>query len=162
MTAKTAARVKDIEPILSTPVDLEVAGIKCRVRHLKTRELFAFLGVFTQSLGTGVSAALNDMKDKSPEEVSGDVMGLVLVCAPLAIDPMISLIKTLVEPVDDEQALELYQQLDNPEIEDMLLIVDTVLENEKDNLASIMGKVRMYMTKWKGTVAAVRGLKPST
>jgi hypothetical protein len=148
MTAKTAAPVKDLETILAPPVIVELQGHQVAVQHMKTREFFSFLGIFTSTLGGGAAQALSELKDKEGEEIQGEILGLVLVCLPLAVDPVLKLVKDITRPVDPEDAHWLMEYLDNPEMEDLMAVVDAVIENEKDNLSELVGKARMYFTKW--------------
>lgn len=153
---------KDLEIILPDPVDLTVGGVRCEVQHLKTREFFMLMGIVTGTLG---GDALKGLDFSSPDVLKGEVVGAVLVALPYAMDDFLSLTKRVVTPVDRADAQVLAKAMDNPEIEEMMAVVDAIIENEGDNIWELWGKGRAYLAKWQEKFKngpSDLGRKPST
>lgn len=168
MTAKTAttrktARKPDLDVILPQNVQMELNGIKCEVKRLKAREFFQLIGIVTNTLGANAAEIFGRMEEKKDDDDFGaELVGVILVAVPLAMEPFLRLVRDIVEPLDKADTDELDEYLWNPEPGDVLDIIDGVLENEKDNLQSLVGKGRAYLSKWSKMVTAARGQKSST
>lgn len=175
MTAVTAARrtrkraetppdVPDLEVILPVPGECVLDGMECKVKPLKTREFFALMGIITTGLG---GSALQDLSAENSEELQGEIIGAVLVALPISVEPFLTLVKDIVEPVRKEDAQRLRMYLDNPAPEDLLNVIDAVIYNERDNLWSLVGKGKAYLARWQKTFSKTerlrdRGHAPST
>lgn len=172
MTAKTASARRtratkpedevDLEAILPNEQTVVLDGIECRVRHLKAREFFQLMGVVTSTLGPEAGTLFSQMGDADKEEFSGHLLGVVVATVPHAIDPLLRVLANLVEPLDGELEHDVREYMKNPEVEDLFPIVDAVIENEKDNIWSLVGKAKTYLGKWKNVVAQGRGRPRST
>jgi hypothetical protein len=161
MTATTAEKRKreelpDLEVILPPPGTCVLDGMECRVKPLKTREFFAVMGIITTGLGGG---ALQDMSAENADELRGEIVGAVLVALPVAVEPFLALVKDITEPVRKEDAVALRQYLDNPAPEDLLVVIDCVIDNEKDNVWSLVGKAKAYLARWQKTFSKTERLR---
>ena len=166
MTATTAAapvtepeddetEAKDLETILPPPGEVEIDGVKCTVRRLKAREFFMVMGVLTNGLGPNLAEV---RWEGDSEEIQGMLMGAFLLAIPNAADDVIRLCQHLVEPQGDKkenQRIRLY--MENPEVEDLLPVIDALIENEADSIRSLVGKAQAYLTRWRATINRVTG-----
>lgn len=148
-----AAEPEDLEvilPDLSEPVTL--GGIQARVRRLKTREFAALLKIITTGLGGALSTIRVDLA--SPATAARDFGALLMLAVPNAIEEMINFLAVVCEPVDenDRPALAKYLR-DNPDIEDLMVVVERVAEQERDEIRMLGGKAQSMWTRlgnWYG------------
>ena len=157
MTAVTAApsdeiveepeKKPDLEVILPEPGKVTIDGVECTVRHLKAREFFMLMRVLTQGVGPNLMQIR--FQGKTDEDMAGMVTGILLMAIPEALDDFMDLVQHLVEPVDVANRSKVKAALENPEIEELLPIVDALILNEKDNFAALLGKGRAYLARWQ-------------
>jgi hypothetical protein len=164
-TAETAwtAPEGDAELIVPEPELTEVGGIEVTIRHLKTREFLQVMGIITRGLGP--AAAQLQTENATPEEMGALMAAALMQSLPASPEEFIRLLKMIVEPVDQNRRVELMTYLNNPEIEDLLPIIDKVIENEVDNFVTLVGKARAYMARWKKMYSGRRSVlspEPST
>lgn len=150
MTAETAEPEDDLEVILPSPTDLRVAGIECQLRRLKAREFFQLMAVLTNGMGPALSQMKLSTDDQ--EEFAGAMIGAFMVALPNAVDDFILLCDMIVIPKYDEDQGKLKEAMRNPELDDLMHIVDCVIYNEQDDLYQLLGKARAYLGRWKNTV----------
>lgn len=140
MTAETAdtqlvepTELEEIAQIVSSRIVVD--GIECEVGRLKTREFFVLMRILTRGLG-GRLADLFDA-DARPEDNAGRFIGALLVSIPEAETDFILLVKRMVQAVDPDQADALRVALDNPGLETLLAIAETVAMQEAGELTRL-------------------------
>lgn len=162
MTAETAevaveeeVKKPDLEVILGVPGELTIAGIDCYVKRIKTREFFELMGVITTGMGGNIAQLGFDTDNQ--QEFGAQLVAALFVSLPNAVDPFLRLVRNIVKPQDDQDARELREILENPELEDMMAIADCVIAQEQDSLWELVGKARAYAGRWKTTVSQSKG-----
>lgn len=143
---------KDIDTIVSedTPVTL-LSGFKISVERLKTRALMTLLKILTR----GASSVLGELRldaDMDPAEFTGNLIGAVLLAIPEAEDETIEFINRMVTPAElktgsrlsktdlifnDELEERLRDELDDPELEDLVTIVTEIVTIEAPHILAL-------------------------
>ncbi len=156
MTAQTATQEapdEDLEVILPPPGKVVIDGVECEVRHLRAREFFKLMGIVTNGIGPGLAQFRWNMDNR--EEMTGQLMAVLVMAIPEQLDQFLDLVASIVEPkgsVGENRRIR--ERLENPEIEDLLPIADAIITNERDNIWSLVGKARAYLERWKTTFAS--------
>lgn len=146
MTAKqTPEKTPDMEVILPTPTDFEVEGIPVVVNRLRSREFLTLMRVLTKGLGPGIANIRFNGDD--PDEMKGQFIGLFVLAIPAAIDEFGQFLLTIVQPKDGAQRGALTKAMQNPEFDVLIDVITIVLEQEKDDLFSLVGKARAALSK---------------
>jgi hypothetical protein len=152
MTAKTAKNstetAPDLSVILPDRVEIEIAGVKCHVRHLKMREFFRVMGIVTNGIGPAVTQIRwNDAED--PEQMGAIMLSAFIMALPNQADEFIVLMRDMIEPVGGpEEMRKVHAHLLNPEVDDLFPVIDAIITNERENVYQLLGKARAYFTKW--------------
>jgi len=151
------APAEDLSVIVPPTGRLTIADIECEVGRLKTREFLALLQILTNGIGPG----LKDVKldTSSPEDAAKDLAALLLVALPNAIDEFIVFVQTVVRPIQKSQTGELRKALENPEIDDLLAVAETIIRQEIDDLQQLVGKAQAM---WSRTAALFQARRPPT
>lgn len=139
----------DLEVISPSTGELTIRGIKCRVNRLKTREILLLLRVFTRTFGENIGELGINLDDED-DETASRLAGILIVAIPEGIEEFIDLFAGLVEPVgklNDAQRRELDEELRNPDPDVAVEVIDIIVEQEKDDLKSLLGKVRALWSK---------------
>jgi hypothetical protein len=174
VTAKT--EVNDLNVIAPDEETIDIAGIRCRVRRVRLRELMLLARVIT----AGVGSNLADIDLGEGEEFQSRMMALLVMAVPEAGDELVDLFRALIEPADkltDAQTRELQRELANPDPTEALGVVEILARQEKDTFPLLMGKARQVFgavsalyrtgqkadsTKTAGTGRRTRGAARST
>jgi hypothetical protein len=164
----------DVDILNETPTDVELEdGRIVVVQRLKTRQLFKLLKIVTAG---GVAGSLSGLSLPGPDEDTSDfanqLMAIVAFSIPEAEDEAIEFIQSMVLPKGtnltpkskaDRQAnqdlfddLEIY--LANPEIEDTISIIETIIRTESKDIQRL-GK--RLMSTFKVTRGSTPAEKPS-
>jgi hypothetical protein len=131
-----------------------VSGTKVRILSLRMRQLFKLLRIITRGgavyLPTLRDALASAGDDDSAEILGTQLMSIAVFALPEAENEAIEFIHSVVDIVDpmpgaDKQAREfnnskrslLLAELDNPEIEDLLTIIEAVVNQEKSDLMAL-------------------------
>lgn len=161
MTAQTASQLEeteattnDVEEILQTPKALEVNGIKVEVRRLKTREFFSLMRILVQGAGGNL---VRVFAEEDPNVMAGQLAGMLIGAIPNAEFEFMRFLNMMVEPVDEKDAEKLKSYLENPEIDDLLVIAQTIVESEAGEFAKL-GKAARSWWETQGK-AALGGTK---
>ncbi len=141
-------------------------GTRVEVKPLRTREFFKFLRIITR----GARPAMVDLslfnlgEDVDISEFTGKLLGTMLLSIPEAEDEAVDFINAMVQPVglierprglklsklDNERNMELwtrvYTDLDNPELDDTVSIIETVVKAEAADIQAL-GKRLVAMFK---------------
>lgn len=135
----------DLEPIMPTERRIDVAGMPCKVRRLKTREFLSLINVLTSGLGPALTDVSLDFTD--PDAVARDMSALMLLAVPNAVDEFTVFLRSVVDPIDaDDRGKVAAYLMDNPDIDVLLDIFEIVASQEKDDLATLAGKAQAM---WK-------------
>lgn len=147
-TETTNAPVPDIDVILlPTPETLEIDGIPAKVNRLKSREFLTLIRVMTKGLGPGI----RDVRFTGSEEEMGVQMTALLILAiPSAIDEFGQFLLSVVDAKDPSDRGRLHDAMVNPDIEVLLNVITILVEQEKDDFASLVGKARAALAKIQG------------
>lgn len=151
---------KDVQVIVPPASDkLVVDGHECRVRRLKTREFLSLMNVLTSGLGGALTDVSVDLSDE--DAVARDLTALFLMAIPRATDEFTVFLRQIVEPIDPDQRAAVGRYLmDNPDLDEMLDIFETVAVQEKDDLVVLAGKAQAM---WKRLATLYAGPKgPAT
>ena len=141
----------------NTVVELE-SGLKVEIQDLKTRQFFKLLRIVTRGTGSFL-ADLSLNSGDSQDEFVGKLVAMVLFAIPEAEDEAIDFILSMVEPIglrsgrklsNEDKAHnqtitnELYAELYNPELGDLVTIIETIVRREAADIQSL-GKRLMKM-----------------
>ena len=142
---------------LSNIVELS-DGTKVELQALKTRQFFKLLRIVTHS----TSSLLGDFRltdTESSEEFVGKLMGLILFAIPESEDETVDFLFSMLEPVgmhsgrkltkeqeaeNEALATHLVEVLYNPELEDLVTIIEAIVRREASDIQSL-GKRLMGM-----------------
>jgi hypothetical protein len=153
------APAKDIEVILPESDLVELStGFQVRILPLKSRQFFKLLRIITHGAG-GLLMNLNFSSGDSPEQFGAKLVALVGYAIPDAEDEVIEFLLSITEPdgmksgrnlnkqdreKNRELAEELVEELDNPELEDLITIIEAIVSREAQDLQAL-GKRLMSM-----------------
>jgi len=155
----TAREKKDVEVIINEGDVVELStGFKVRILPLKSRQFFKLLRIITHGAG-GLLMNLNFSGDDTPEQFGSKLIALVGYAIPDAEDEVIEFLLSITEAEGtksgrklskEEKAAnlelteQLIEELDNPELEDMVTLVETIVSREANDLQAL-GKRLMSM-----------------
>jgi hypothetical protein len=134
-------------------------GTEVVIQPLKTRQFFKLLRIITHG-GAGMIPQMRFSGDMDDQELAGQLIGLVIFAVPDAEDETIEFIQAMCLPAAfptgdkkaDEKALRaLAMELNNPEIEDIITIIEAVLKRESSDLKSLGNRIAAMV---KGAAAA--------
>ena len=149
----------DVEVIVDDGDLVELStGFKLRILPLKSRQFFKLLRIITHGAG-GLLMNLNFSGDDTPEQFGAKLLALVGYAVPDAEDEVIDFLLSITEAdgvkagrklskEDRESNKELTEQLldelDNPELEDLLTLIEAIVKLESGDLQAL-GKRLMAM-----------------
>jgi hypothetical protein len=117
-------------------------GSQVRIKPLKLREFLAMLKIVTR----GAAMAMGSVRlDTNDEDFAQSLISLFLFAIPEAEDEAVDFIRLMVEPAGgpyaegEREAAEnkLFEDLDNPELEDIVTIVEGVIQREGKDLRAL-------------------------
>lgn len=148
MTAKVK-QDDDLDTILPVGGTFEVDGIPAVVNRLKAREFLSLMRVLTQGLGAGAQEIIGSMKFDSDDkdQMAGQIIGLFVLAIPNAIEQFGDFLLSVVTPKDPADRGKLMVAMQNPEIEVLLDVFTLIAEQEKDDLASLVGKAKAAVAR---------------
>ena len=167
MTVKKVIVSPDVDTLSPVPDEITLSsGTVVCVERLKTRQLFRLLKIVTAGAGPLLSSMSFSLDDS--EAFAGQLIGLIIASVPEAEDEAIEFIQGMVTPLgviekprskaDKEANTELISQLaetlENPEIDDLITILETIVRNEADDIQAL-GKRLAAMFKMNLASAAV-------
>lgn len=156
MTTKKPANT-DVETLTSKPSTVTlVSGTEVEVQRLKTIQTFALMKILTAGMAGSIGELLfSSDPDETEEEREGSfairLIGTMLLAIPEATEETIDFVKSMVSPADliktptsrgDKEFNlarfdALYEELNNPELEDLISIVERVIEVESPNIRAL-------------------------
>lgn len=141
--------VPDIEPILAASTEtFAVNGIPCQVKRIKSREFLALMRVITKGLGGNVARFKFSMDDA--DEAQAQILALLLMAIPNAIDEFADLLMGMVQAKDRTQQGAVMAEMQNPDVDVLMDAITVLLEQEKDDMVALVGKARASLTKIQG------------
>lgn len=133
---------------------LDGTEIPCVVKRLRAREFLALLRVLTRGFGDGIAQIT--LAGDDAEEMQGQIMGMMLVAIPEAVDEFVDFVAKVVEPADGSDAKRLAKSLQNPDVTVLIDVAEFIATQEKDDLAALMGKARAALAR----IQSLYGGKP--
>lgn len=143
----------DVEALTAVPDTVELqSGTVVRVNRIRTRETFSLLKILSVGLGPALLDILGgDDDDDSEEAFTGKMLGAVVAAIPDAEDETMEFILRIVSPIDliekprtkeqrnvnDTLYVELYEELENPELEDTISILENVIRREAPHFRAL-------------------------
>lgn len=136
----------EITALLETPngpFELS-SGTRVVVRQLKLREFLSLLRIVTRGAAPALGSVSLDFDN--PNQFVQSLLGIILFAIPEATEETIEFVQTVVEPADvkslDAKAAmasreSLYEELFNPELEDLINIVAVVVASEGSDLQKL-------------------------
>lgn len=134
----------DLAVILPEEGEVEIDGIRCTVKRLKTIEMLSLVRVLTRGLGQSMQEVRLDFDS---EEVASDLAALMVIAIPEAVDEFVTFLHSVVVPIDSTRHSDLKVALANPPIETLLDVAEVIATQEKDDLKSLVGKAQSMWTR---------------
>jgi hypothetical protein len=147
-----SAMPDDIAKLDPEPEEIKLSsGLFVRIVDLKTRQFFRLLKILTRGAGPLLMEYRLDA-DLTQEEFVGRLLGLVVLSIPEAEDEAIDFIRSMVQPAglienrslskqDKERNDTLWADVDkelrNPELEDTIDIIETIVKREAKDIQSL-------------------------
>ena len=142
-TPQKQPKQKDLAEIVPEAGTVDVAGVPCKVRRINLLELASLLRIVTTGAGPAL-AALGDSLDD--DDFGPQMMGLILLSLPNAVDEMVSFIRLVVVPIDDDDVPDDGTWLVNPDPDSVLDILEVIVEQEKGDWQGLVGKAKRLWT----------------
>ena len=149
---KNVTLEREIEPILADPGLVKLgSGLEVRIVRMKTREFFALMRIVTN----GALPALMSMQvdfDVDDDAFLQRLLSVVVMAIPNSEQQAIDFIQQMCVPVDlntgpkmtraqvqenVEKQQELLAQLANPEIDDLLTIIEAIIRQESEDIQGL-------------------------
>lgn len=113
-------------------------GYKVVVNRLRLREFLALMKVVTRG-ASPIMASVSLEATADPAEFAKNFLGLLLFAIPEAEDEIIAFIRLIVTPQVEtpESLLAVDIALDNPEIEDIIIILEQLVSQEATSVQSL-------------------------
>ena len=137
----------DLDVILPEAGPLTIGDIECRVSRLKSRELLALLRVMTAGLGGSLRDVMPEIDTDDPSAMQTEIMVLLVLAIPNAVEEFLQFLRVVVSPVDEKRTADLLKHLDNPDPDVLIEVAAVVVEQEIDDLASLVGKARAALAR---------------
>lgn len=141
-------------------------GTKVKLRPLKARQFFKLLRIITRGAsGLLQEVDLGAMKD--PEQFGAQLVGLIVFAFPEAPDATFEFLVSMVEfPVNKkgnltDEGARIYQMITDPEIEDVLNMVEAIVAREREDLVALGNRVRA-MIEVAGKTGQLKPQPPET
>jgi hypothetical protein len=145
----------EFDSILPQGGRVEIApGLLAEVRRLKSREFLLLMRVITRGLGGGISQVR--LTGSDPEEMQQELLTLLMLAVPEAIEEFGDFLLAIVEPVTEAERAKVKQAAMNPDPDKLLDVLGVLVEQEKDDLSALVGKARAWLARIQRTVLAER------
>lgn len=125
-------------------------GLEFEVQPLKLRQFLALLRIVTRG-ATGVLAT-GGLSSRDGDDFARQLLTMLVFAIPEAEQETVEFIKTVTKPVltgNPEADIDIQAQfdveLDDPELEDILLIAQAVVQNEADDLRSLGNRLKSML-----------------
>jgi hypothetical protein len=153
----------ELDRIDPEPVQITLStGYTVVIQRLKTRQFFRLLKVLTRGLGPVMIQAQLDFGG-DPEEFSRKLMSMLVLAIPEAEQPFIEFLQSMALPPGIHEATggqrlsreelqenqdmlsELVEELNNPELEDLIDIAEAIIRQEAPEIQALGKKARGWM-----------------
>ncbi len=123
-------------------------GQVVQIKPLKARQFFRLLRIVTRG-GAKILNQLRWSQLDSPDQFAAQLVAVVVFSIPEAEQETLDFIESMVElPEDPEERKAVLQELTDPEIEDVVNIIEVIVLREKDDLVSL-GKNSRRFGLWR-------------
>lgn len=147
-------KVPDLEAIAPEPGAVLVigaqspkGGVEVRVNRLRTIEFLSLMRAVARGAGPGL-ATLDFSDDQN--EMMGEILAIFLMAIPEAGDLFLDFVRKVtvpaVETKDGKNRARVDEELQNPELEDLLSILEMVALQEMDDIKGLVGKAQGMWT----------------
>lgn len=141
----------DVDALVADPIPLTlISGFPIKVERLRMRATMALLKILTRGAGEAL-LSMRLGRDTDPEEFTGVLLGAILVSIPEAEDETIEFIRRMVSPAiihegritpgdkawNDEQYETLRNELEDPELDDLMTILSEIIKNEAPHVLAL-------------------------
>jgi hypothetical protein len=169
----------DVEVIVDDGDTVELStGTKLLIQPLKARQFFKLLRIITHGAG-GMLLNVKFSGEDSPEEFGAKLLALVGFAIPDAEEEVIDFLFAMTKPAgvkegrklsaaekaaNSELEEALYEELNNPELEDLVTLIEAIVKRESGDLQAL-GKRLMAMfelAKKTGQVPAEMTAEPNS
>ena len=133
-----AAVQPDLGPILPVTGRATIEGRPVRVKRLRARETLALARILAAGLGDALLEADVDWSDA--EDIKGNLVGMLVVALPAATEETFAFFSAIVEPVAEADRGAVEVAMRNPDVGDLLDLVETVIDQEGESVADLLGK----------------------
>lgn len=128
----------DLDPILPDPGHIDILGMPCTVRRLKTRELLLAVRVVTAGIGAGIMRLdLTLPRD----ELLPMLAGVLFNAIPEAPDEFVDLLTAVIDVRGKDHKPAIAEIMHNPPIGVAVDVLTAIVEQEKDEISELLGKV---------------------
>jgi len=149
---------KDLETIFPEATTLTVGGFPARVRRFKTREVLLLVRIVTVGFGEGITSL--DFSTDDADQLKADILAVITLALPNAIDETIALLTTIVEPEVEANEGAVRAAMVNPELDVMVDVVDIVMDQEMEDWLGLVGKVRRMAARQAALMEKTRKKGP--
>ncbi len=159
----------DIDTIASEPTPLTLeSGFEIKIERLKMRQLMALLKILTRGAAE-VLGTLSFSAETSQEEFTGQLVAATLLAIPEAEEETVEFIQRMVTPAgivsggrltkadiqkNVELETQLREELDNPELTDLLTIVSEIITAEAPHIRSLGNQLGVLLKAFRTSEAA--------
>jgi hypothetical protein len=143
-----------------TGASILIGGVPCTVNRIRTREMLALLRILTRGLGPMIQPMLDQIDWSSTEGTVGHLGGMIVIASAEAPDATIEFVRSVVTPEYDrdkdltEQNMAFVQAVDNPDPVVIIDIIDRVVEQEREDIAALVGKAKAVFAKMTPVIQA--------
>jgi hypothetical protein len=136
-------------------------GTEVKLLDLKARQFFKLLRIISHGPAMAALTNSNNLLQGDPEAVVMRLVGFLLVSIPDAYDETLAFLQDMVQPVglketpdsadksvknsaaehNKDRWAELIKVMDNPEVEDVVDLVDAIIKRESKDLVALGKKV---------------------
>jgi hypothetical protein len=147
MTTKTDRKPpspsSDLEILVPEEALVEVAGVQCRVKRIRMRELMLLAKV----IANGAGKAFAELDFRSPDFTT-QVTAVLIYALPNAHEEFLQLLRAIVEPVEKlhgDAAAEFKMELTNPEAMVGFEVVEIIAVQEHETFRELLGKAKTVL-----------------
>lgn len=170
-TSKKTSVNQDIDAIVPEPESLTLSdGFEIDVNRLRTRETMKLMKIITRGVSGSIGSILFS-EDDSEESFIGALLGATIVAIPEAENETIEFIRAMVVPSkliesprtkperesNDEQFEKLHRLLENPELEDLVTILEQVIRNEGPQIRALGNRLALLLKVQTSSAEAKQG-----
>lgn len=142
--------IESLDP-RSTPIKL-ASGSSILVERLRMRQLFKLLRIVSHGAGQALLSTRLNLAEDTQEELAIKLMSLLMLSVPDAEEETIDFIRSVTKPYglaegrslskqdrerNDILLRTLFDELDNPEPDDFLSIIEVVVKNEIEDVQAL-------------------------